>query len=130
MLQQAAVQAQAALGPACQVGAAPQVRVTEDAADHAMSEAPMQGVEHLGGVTNGVAPESGGGYSPRGAASPMGPAAAAERVGCGEECLNRLSYIHCDPKLCPCGPECSNRSGCHNSHIFTSRLLFESAGVQ
>eukprot|EP00884_Botryococcus_braunii_P021638 jgi/Botrbrau1/8158/Bobra.357_2s0006.1 len=31
------------------------------------------------------------------------------RNGCGENCLNRLSYIHCDPRLCPCGDRCSNR---------------------
>ena len=28
---------------------------------------------------------------------------------CGEECLNRLSYIRCDARLCPCGIACSNR---------------------
>lgn len=28
---------------------------------------------------------------------------------CGEECLNRLSYIRCDAKLCPCSVACSNR---------------------
>jgi hypothetical protein len=37
-------------------------------------------------------------------------AAIPERIGCGENCLNRLSYIHCDPKQCPCGEHCSNRS--------------------
>lgn len=36
-------------------------------------------------------------------------AAMPDRTGCGENCLNRLSYIHCDPKLCPCGEACSNR---------------------
>jgi hypothetical protein len=36
-------------------------------------------------------------------------AAMPERTGCGENCLNRLSYIHCDTKLCPCGEQCSNR---------------------
>ncbi|KAK9907625.1 hypothetical protein WJX75_007200 [Coccomyxa subellipsoidea] len=36
-------------------------------------------------------------------------AAMPERIGCGENCLNRLSYIHCDPKQCPCGEHCSNR---------------------
>lgn len=35
--------------------------------------------------------------------------AQAVRTGCGDNCLNRLSYIHCDPKLCPCGLQCSNR---------------------
>ena len=29
--------------------------------------------------------------------------------GCGHECLNRLSYIHCDPKVCPCGVFCRNK---------------------
>jgi AWS domain len=29
--------------------------------------------------------------------------------GCGEDCLNRHSYIHCDAKLCPAGAACSNR---------------------
>jgi len=29
--------------------------------------------------------------------------------GCAEHCLNRHSYIHCDPKNCPCGEACSNR---------------------
>ena len=31
------------------------------------------------------------------------------RTGCGENCLNRLSYIHCDPRSCPCALQCSNR---------------------
>lgn len=110
ILQKAAEQAQASLPADCQPGVTAQVRVTEDAADHAMPGAAVQGVEPLGTMPNGVTPGPGGIYSPRGAAaSPMGPAAAAERVGCGEECLNRLSYIHCDPKLCPCGLQCSNR---------------------
>lgn len=29
--------------------------------------------------------------------------------GCGPDCLNRHSYIHCDIKSCPCGDACSNR---------------------
>lgn len=28
---------------------------------------------------------------------------------CGENCLNRLSYILCDPRMCPAGERCSNR---------------------
>lgn len=124
MLQQAAEQAQAALSPAFQAGATSQVRVTEDAADHAMSGEAVQRVEvePLGTMPDGVTPHLGGESCPRGAASPMGPAAVAERVGCGDECLNRLSYIHCDPKLCPCGQECSNRSGPPYAHVSTARL--------
>lgn len=34
---------------------------------------------------------------------------AVERDGCGENCLNRLSNILCDPRSCPCGDRCSNR---------------------
>jgi hypothetical protein len=30
-------------------------------------------------------------------------------VGCTENCLNRLSYIHCDPRTCPCGLACTNK---------------------
>lgn len=30
-------------------------------------------------------------------------------VGCRQQCLNRLSFIHCDPRTCPCGPLCSNK---------------------
>lgn len=33
----------------------------------------------------------------------------AAREGCTEDCLNRHSFIHCDPKSCPCGAVCSNR---------------------
>lgn len=130
ILQKAAEQAQALLPADGQAGPTAQVRVTEDAADHAMSGATVQGVEPLGTMPNGVTPSPGGMYSPRGAAaSPMGPAAAAERVGCGEECLNRLSYIHCDPKLCPCGLQCSNRC----EHLLHSgaamMLLVHSSGA-
>ena len=31
------------------------------------------------------------------------------RAGCTYQCLNRASYVHCDPKTCPCGDRCSNR---------------------
>uniref|UniRef100_A0A383VK44 Histone-lysine N-methyltransferase n=1 Tax=Tetradesmus obliquus TaxID=3088 RepID=A0A383VK44_TETOB len=30
-------------------------------------------------------------------------------TGCGDNCLNRLSFIHCDPRTCPCGQACSNK---------------------
>eukprot|EP00887_Chlorella_sp_A99_P007604 scaffold20.g7604.t1 len=29
--------------------------------------------------------------------------------GCSKGCLNRLSFIHCDPRTCPCGERCSNQ---------------------
>lgn len=31
------------------------------------------------------------------------------RVGCHDNCLNRLSYIHCDPRTCPCAADCTNK---------------------
>lgn len=37
------------------------------------------------------------------------PGAPPGLEGCSDGCLNRLSYIHCDPKTCPCGPFCANR---------------------
>lgn len=38
------------------------------------------------------------------------------RDGCGEGCLNRLSFIHCDVKTCPCGERCSNRPFYQQEH--------------
>ena len=32
------------------------------------------------------------------------------RSGCGEECINRMTYAECDPKLCPLGERCSNNA--------------------
>ena len=29
--------------------------------------------------------------------------------GCGPDCMNRQSYVHCDAKTCPCGEQCTNR---------------------
>jgi len=31
------------------------------------------------------------------------------RTGCGETCLNRMVFVECDPRSCPCGPQCSNQ---------------------
>jgi hypothetical protein len=36
-------------------------------------------------------------------------AAAAPAVGCGDSCLNRISFIHCDRSTCPCADRCTNR---------------------
>ncbi|GAB4819069.1 hypothetical protein N2152v2_006115 [Parachlorella kessleri] len=43
------------------------------------------------------------------AAVPSHPAEPPPRDGCGDNCLNRLSLIHCDSRTCPCGERCSNR---------------------
>ena len=122
MLQKAA---QPVLTPAAGTQAVETVRVTEDAADLA-SPSFVQGQEPLSTMPNGVTPTLAAMSSPVSAAYPTGPAVAAERVGCGEDCLNRLSYIHCDPKLCPCGDKCSNR--CRQSCAFFAKAcLFSRA---
>lgn len=28
---------------------------------------------------------------------------------CGEDCMNRRTFVACDPKTCPCGSSCTNR---------------------
>ncbi|ORZ25848.1 hypothetical protein BCR42DRAFT_314758 [Absidia repens] len=33
----------------------------------------------------------------------------ANGVGCGDDCLNRMMFIECDPSTCPCGELCSNQ---------------------
>lgn len=30
-------------------------------------------------------------------------------IGCGHDCLNRTSFMHCSPKACPCGDLCTNK---------------------
>eukprot|EP01113_Clastostelium_recurvatum_P044711 TRINITY_DN7579_c1_g1_i2.p1 TRINITY_DN7579_c1_g1~~TRINITY_DN7579_c1_g1_i2.p1 ORF type:complete len:677 (-),score=154.92 TRINITY_DN7579_c1_g1_i2:8-2038(-) len=30
-------------------------------------------------------------------------------VSCGSNCVNRLTFIECHPKCCPCGPACGNQ---------------------
>ena len=35
--------------------------------------------------------------------------ATVPRTGCGAECFNRTCLTTCDPRVCPCGPSCSNR---------------------
>ena len=37
------------------------------------------------------------------------PDGTETQEGCGEDCLNRMSYIHCDPRTCPCGQFCTNK---------------------
>ncbi|KAI9304731.1 hypothetical protein BJ944DRAFT_163042 [Cunninghamella echinulata] len=32
-----------------------------------------------------------------------------DSLGCGEDCLNRMMFIECDPATCPCENKCSNQ---------------------
>ena len=63
----------------------------------------------------GHRPEQGAAAAAVLAAATASVAAAAEptppppRDRCGENCLNRLSFITCDARLCPAGECCSNR---------------------
>lgn len=82
------------------------VRVTENAADQA-TPSTERAAHRLAVGGAAVA-------APSGAVGPVATDVAAQQVGCGDDCLNRLSFIHCDPKLCPCGDCCSNRYvACH-----------------
>jgi hypothetical protein len=54
--------------------------------------------------------------APVGVSTPNAKPRSLIRDGCGENCLNRLSFIHCDPRLCPCGDRCGNR--CANIALF------------
>ncbi|GAA5861227.1 hypothetical protein JCM1840_003122 [Sporobolomyces johnsonii] len=36
------------------------------------------------------------------------PPTSKRGLGCGESCINRMMQYCCDPKLCPCGDQCSN----------------------
>lgn len=37
------------------------------------------------------------------------PPTNLDQLGCGEDCINRMLFYECDPKLCPCGTRCSNQ---------------------
>jgi hypothetical protein len=82
------------------------VRMTENAADQATPE----GTQHNDADPVRLIPRSTTAATSSEAGSPDAEAVPAQELGCGEDCLNRLSFIHCDPKLCPCGASCSNRS--------------------
>ncbi len=82
------------------------VRMTENAADRATPE----GTQHHVAGPAGMTSRSTTAATSSEAGSPDTEAVPAQELGCGEDCLNRLSFIHCDPKLCPCGASCSNRS--------------------
>ena len=88
----------------------PAVPLSAPQAAAALLEAPPSPVPNGGFTAAPAAPEPQAAV-PMVAAPPVLPqsTAAALRTGCGENCLNRLSYIHCDPKLCPCGLKCGNR---------------------
>ena len=72
----------------------------EAAAEKAAAEA--EGRDAAAGAATAPAPANA-------ATEPKTPAAAVPRLGCGEECFNRTCHTTCDPRVCPCGPSCSNR---------------------
>lgn len=37
------------------------------------------------------------------------PPPGAGRVGCGEDCYNRVMFYECVSAFCPCGDQCSNQ---------------------
>ena len=41
------------------------------------------------------------------------------KLNCGPDCVNRQSFIHCDPRTCPAGAQCANRC---NAAIAESKL--------
>lgn len=82
------------------------VRMTENAADQAAPES----TQHIVADPAGMTPRSTTAATSSEVGSPDAEAVPAQELGCGEDCLNRLSFIHCDPKLCPCGASCTNRS--------------------
>ena len=65
---------------------------------------------------------------------PAEPASNAEaiatvpRTGCGAECFNRTCLTTCDPRVCPCGPSCSNRPFHQLKSPKTDTLLTENRG--
>ncbi len=86
------------------------VRMTENAADQATPGTQHTAPGQLDGSTpHGCSPACDSVASPGRSRTSVRDAAPALQLGCGEDCLNRLSFIHCDPKLCPCGDRCSNR---------------------
>ncbi|GAA5872350.1 hypothetical protein JCM8547_000904 [Rhodosporidiobolus lusitaniae] len=36
------------------------------------------------------------------------PPSDPDEMGCGSDCINRMMQYCCEPKLCPCGEQCSN----------------------
>ena len=95
------------------------------AAEGVASGSSEQGLAEAAGVEAGsegkdaviLAPGAAGLSSEPGGVAAVAPVAAAAppppppppRDRCGENCLNRLSFITCDPRLCPAGERCSNR---------------------
>lgn len=49
------------------------------------------------------------GYAERAMRAPKAAALDPAQLDCGDGCLNRQSFLHCDAKLCPCGTSCRNK---------------------
>ncbi|KAL0051651.1 hypothetical protein WJX82_011245 [Trebouxia sp. C0006] len=72
-------------------------------------QATPEPLQHVGADPAGMTPRSTTAATSSEAGSPDAEAVSAQELGCGDDCLNRLSFIHCDAKLCPCGASCTNR---------------------
>lgn len=44
-----------------------------------------------------------------------------EKLGCGEDCINRMVYAECSPQLCPLKQKCSNQK--IQKHEWASKLV-------
>ena len=60
--------------------------------------------------------------------SGAGKCSGVHRDSCRSDCLNRLSFIHCDSKTCPAGVRCSNRPFHQLKHPPMEVFLTENKG--
>ena len=51
------------------------------------------------------------------------------KQGCGEDCINRMTYSECDPRLCPLGDKCTNNQiQKHRGVVGLERFMTEEKG--
>ena len=52
-----------------------------------------------------------------------------EELGCGDDCINRMTYTECDVRTCPCGDKCTNNAiQKHRSINTLERFMTEKKG--
>ncbi|KAF9382836.1 Histone-Lysine N-Methyltransferase ash1l [Podila verticillata] len=52
------------------------------------------------------------------------PPPGSGRIGCGEDCYNRVMFYECIPSLCPCGDQCSNQRFQHKHNEDNLRVIW------